>query len=92
MPVSYKVKSVGFFNGHMYDPNGKRPVLTVDEPLKKENFPSWLEPEPIKSVKKTAKKKTAKKEKSTQEQVAEASSVGDGAEASFLDSNKVETL
>lgn len=45
---SYKVKEKGFFNGKIYDPNGKRPVLHRDEPFPKKNgkeqVPSWLEP------------------------------------------------
>ena len=38
----YRVKERGFFNGRIYDPNGKRPVLVTAEPLDK--VPSWLEP------------------------------------------------
>lgn len=40
----YRVKQgeKGFFNGRLYDSNGKRPVLTTDEPL--DPIPSWVEP------------------------------------------------
>lgn len=38
----YRVKSPGFHGGKLYDPNGRRRVLTTDAPLKK--VPSWLEP------------------------------------------------
>lgn len=40
MPT-YKAKSKGFYNGKVYDPNGKRPKLRTEKPLKK--VPSWLE-------------------------------------------------
>lgn len=39
---SYKVKESGTHDGVLYDPNGKRKVLTVDTAFKK--CPSWLEP------------------------------------------------
>lgn len=45
---SYRVKSKGFYDGLMYDPEGKRGVLHTEEPFpmkdKKEQVPSWLEP------------------------------------------------
>lgn len=46
---SYKVKEKGFFNGKIYDPRGKRPVLHTEKPFeydkskKREKVPSWLE-------------------------------------------------
>lgn len=40
MSTSYRVKSPGFHGGQLYDPNGKRKILTVKEPFKK--TPSWL--------------------------------------------------
>lgn len=40
MSTSYRVKSPGFYGGQLYDPNGKRKILTVKEPFKK--TPSWL--------------------------------------------------
>lgn len=52
---SYKVISKGFFDGRMYDPDGKRRVLHTEKPFpskdKKEQVPSWLEA--IKSEKAT---------------------------------------
>lgn len=41
MPA-YKVKEKGFYEGRLYDPNGKRPVLTRDKAFNK--CPAWLEP------------------------------------------------
>ena len=40
----YKVKDgqKGFFDGKLYDSNGKRPILVTDKPLKP--VPSWLLP------------------------------------------------
>lgn len=51
---SYKVLQQGFFNGRLYDPKGKRPVLHTEEPFpfkvdkdgkktKVEDVPSWVE-------------------------------------------------
>ena len=40
MSTSYRVKSPGFHGGQLYDPNGKRKILTVKESFKK--TPSWL--------------------------------------------------
>jgi len=39
---SYNVKRRGFYNGVQYDPNGKRPVLNVENEIKP--CPSWLQP------------------------------------------------
>lgn len=39
---SYKVLERGFYDGKLYDPNGKRKVLTTSAKIKK--VPSWLEP------------------------------------------------
>lgn len=43
---SYKVIKPGFFAGHYYDPEGKRPVLVTDDPFKKAEMPSWVIPMP----------------------------------------------
>ena len=44
---SYKVLKPGFYNGRLYDPEGKRPILHTNKPFpskkKKEQVPSWLE-------------------------------------------------
>ena len=44
---SYKVISRGFYNGAIYDPEGKRKTLHTENPFpskdKKEQVPSWLE-------------------------------------------------
>lgn len=52
MPT-YKVKKdqKGFFDGQLYDANGKRPHLTVAEAFKDAELPSWVEPlEEVKEV------------------------------------------
>jgi hypothetical protein len=40
----YQVTSKGFFDGRLYDPNGKRTVLKVDKPFADKDIPSWVEP------------------------------------------------
>lgn len=40
----YKVIKPGFYNGKMYDPDGKRPVLVTDKPFPKDKTPSWVLP------------------------------------------------
>ena len=50
----YKVTKKAFFNGKLYDPEGKRRVLTVDKPFSKELKPSWVEP--LAAPRKPAKK------------------------------------
>lgn len=40
----YRATEPGFYNGRIYSPTGKRPVLAVAEPL--DPVPSWLEPIP----------------------------------------------
>tara|TARA_R110000850_G_scaffold91270_2_gene193834 strand:+ start:6643 stop:6882 length:240 start_codon:yes stop_codon:yes gene_type:complete len=40
----YKVVSKAFFGGKLYDPVGKRKVLTVDKPFTDKTLPSWLKP------------------------------------------------
>ena len=97
---SYKVKSKGFFDGKLYDPEGKRTVLHTEKPFpnrpksKVEDVPSWLEA--IKSetpaqasVRKGAETKAAnaakKKAEADKKDIAEASFLGETA-------NTVETL
>ena len=38
----YRAKEKGFWEGELYGPNTKRPIVTTDKPLKK--VPKWLEP------------------------------------------------
>lgn len=38
----YLVKSKGFIDGKLYDPDGKRRTVVTSKPLKK--VPAWLEP------------------------------------------------
>lgn len=38
----YPVLKPGFFAGRMYDPNGKRRILTTDKPFTAKNKPSWV--------------------------------------------------
>jgi hypothetical protein len=81
----YKVLKQGFYNGMLYDPEGKRPVLDTDEPLKP--LPSWVEP--MKAETAAAKKKrlaaekkaadAAKKKSADDEKdIADASFMGEG--------------
>ena len=112
----YKVIAAGFYDGHLYDPEGKRTVLQVDKPFTKKNkMPSWVTDMPKETA--AAKKKRELYEQiakvdaeeeaaknpatpgtaaaalqegvSTQKQVAEASSVGDGNDASFLSDDAI---
>jgi len=46
MPT-YEVITTGFYNGNMYDPQGKRRVLTTDKPLSP--VPSWLKSVKVKT-------------------------------------------
>lgn len=99
---SYKVLEPGFYGGRMYAPDGKRPVLHTDKPFpkkgNKEQVPKWLEPitktetAAEKKKRETAEKKAAKaaadKVEQDQKDVAEASFMGDGEQAS----SAVETL
>ncbi len=38
----YKVIAPGFFDGRLYHPDGKRPVLDTAKPFPKKKMPSWL--------------------------------------------------
>jgi len=100
---SYKVKSKGFFDGKMYDPEGKRRVLHTEKPFpskdKKEQVPAWLEAikgetpaqaSARKGAETKAANKAAKEHKEQQKEIADASFLGEG-ESVNTDSN-VETL
>lgn len=81
---SYQVKRKGFFGGKLYDPDGKRPVLSVDKPFTDKDMPSWVTP-----IKETAAPKARTKGKAK----AKVESPKD--EPSFMEddaSNSVETL
>lgn len=106
----YKVTAPGFFNGEYYHPEGKRKVLSTDKPFPKKKLPSWLIAMPPESE--VVKKKREQREEAEQREnenmvsaghkdISEASSTGDGKEASFLSktldkmtgkSSNVETL
>ena len=90
---SYKVLEPGFFGGRLYDPNGKRAVLTVDKAFSKKNMPSWVEP--LKGETATQRKKREDAEAKALKD-AETAKTEDGAEiegASFIGGQSaVETL
>jgi len=93
---SYKVIAPGFFDGKMYDPEGKRNVLHTDKPFKKKEMPSWLAemPKETEAVRKKreaqeASAAAAEAEKAEQDQkdITTASFMGEGESGA-----KVETL
>ncbi len=102
----YKVIAPGFYDGRLYDPQGKRKTLSIDLPFNKKNpMPTWLTKIPEES--KALKEKREALEKSQKEaddqkalddknDIANASTEGDGSETSFISkgdkSSKVETL
>ena len=88
----YKVKSVGFFNNRMYDPEGKRQVLYVDDAFK--DVPSWLElmkPETeAQKKRRTANEKkksqeTAERMAQDQKDISNAALLGDGEAGSVIE-------
>jgi len=87
----YKVIARGFFNGRLYDPDGKRPILTTDKPFKKNEMPSWLQdmPKETAAVRKKreaqeASREAADAEKAEQDKkdIADASFMGEGESSS----------
>lgn len=90
----YKVLEKGFHGGKIYDPNGKRPVLTTDKPFTKKNpMPKWLGPMPKESAALKAKREAAEKAQaeltkaqaeSDEEELKAASTEGGEGETSFL--------
>lgn len=86
----YTVTKKAFFNGKLYGPNGKRRILTTDEPFAKDKLPSWCEP--IKAPAKTVDDLTpAQKAARTKAANKAAKAAADEApEVDFLDSNKDE--
>jgi len=100
---SYKVLSKGFHGGMLYDPAGKRTTLHTEKPFpskdKKEQVPSWLEAiagETVaqararKAAATKAANKAAKEAEQQQNEIADASFMGDGESAA--ESSTVETL
>ena len=90
---SYKVKEKGFFDGRLYDPEGKRTELHVDEELKP--VPKWLGPIQSETPAQAKKRKTAEakankaaadKAAADKKDITEASFMGDG------ESSNIETL
>lgn len=80
----YQVTAVGFYNGVMYDPDGKRKTLTTDKPFPKDKIPSWLKA--IKPETTDQKKKREAAEKKAAEEAADKADADekDIADASFL--------
>lgn len=98
---SYKVLKQGFFNGRLYDPEGKRPVLHTDKPFpkkgNKEQVPTWLEPMKTETAAQKKKREAAEKKaadaaaqktEDDQKEIADASFMGDGEQSG----SNVETL
>ena len=90
----YKVIEKGFYEGKLYDPNGKRQFVFTDKPFKK--IPSWLEAVKAETAVEKKKrlaleKKTAdadkKKAEDDKKAVDDLTFMGDGEK-----SNNVETL
>jgi hypothetical protein len=69
--ATYKVIKPGFHDGRLYDPVGKRKILTVDKPFKK--TPAWLElvKSPTKKEAAATKKVDSKKKKDDEEKAKE---------------------
>lgn len=92
MPT-YKVLREGFFGGATYSPDGKRPTLTTDRPLKP--VPSWLE-EMKPEVAAEGKKPTKAEATAAAKAAAEAEAATNKANLDAADftggSNTVETL
>lgn len=67
----YRVMKPGFYNGEMYDPQGKRKVLNVEKAFKK--CPSWLQPikEESAAQRKKREAEEAKKAKENADKAAE---------------------
>lgn len=90
----YKVIATGFYNGKLYDPDGKRRVLDVDKPFNKKNMPKWVSEMPKESdaVKKKREAQEASrnaidadKVEQDQKDIADASFLGDGEKGSAVE-------
>lgn len=97
---SYQVLKTGFFNGRLYDPEGKRKILYTEKPFpkkgNKEQIPSWLklmksenaaQKKNREASETAAKKDAAKKAEDDRQEIADASFMGEGEK-----SHSVETL
>lgn len=95
---SYKVLKPGFFNGRLYDPDGKRRTLHTDKPFpskdKKEQIPSWLAPLKAESAAQKKKREAAEKKAAAaatdkaeqdQKEISEASFMGEGEKSSTVE-------
>lgn len=91
----YKVTARGFYDGKLYDPLGKRPVLDTDKPFTKKNpMPSWVTEMPKESAALKAKREAAEKaqaaldkakaEEDAEELKAASSEGNEGESASFM--------
>jgi len=95
----YKVIAPGFFDGELYKPDGKRNVLTVDKPFTKDNpMPSWVSKMTTESAAARKKREAAEakaadadaaKNESDNQDIADASFLGEGESGS---GSKVETI
>jgi hypothetical protein len=93
MPL-YKVIAPGFYDSKYYHPEGKRNVLYTDKPFSEKNpMPSWLTDMPEESEVVKAKREAfeaaqaelaAAQVAEDKEDIANASSTGDGVDSSFL--------
>lgn len=95
----YIVKEKGFFNGMLYDPQGKRPFLYTDAPFPKgkdgkEKVPAWLErmedesseaAKGRKAAETKAAKAAAKKAEQDAKDIELASFMGEGESASTVE-------
>lgn len=97
MSKTYRVIAPGFHGGKLYDPAGKRQILTVDKPFKKGKLPSWLAemPSESKAVREKREAQEASQTATDQEQhqeqqqdIENASFLGEGESSSSI----VETL
>lgn len=101
----YKVIKPGFYNGQLYEPNGRRPYLEVEVPFDddKNPKPSWVEEIPPESVEvrkarmeaeEAQRKLDEAKAAEDRAEIAAASTEGGGVEASFISDGGagVETL
>lgn len=88
----YRVKEKGFFQGKIYSPDGKRPFINTDKPLKP--VPEWVEPvkaetaaEKKKRIATEKKQATADKKKAEQDQqdVDDLTFMGEGQKASTVE-------
>ncbi|MCK4518436.1 hypothetical protein KAT92_06670 [Candidatus Babeliales bacterium] len=91
----YKVIAPGFYDGKLYNPEGKRRVLNTDKPFTKKNpMPSWLADTPKESEavrKKREAQETSQAEADSakaeqdKEDIADASFLGDGETGSSVE-------